>query len=117
MRSSFIPSLKAAQEVNPIKVGIVQPSTPIFTSLRGAVTLNTPSSLFNVPLRPVISSRRAVFNLFCCDRTDVPTKIDMSTKAAFDILFFIRKHYLNMTWNAGKKLEGDPVARPRLMRR
>lgn len=36
--------------------GICQPSTLTFTSLRGAVTLNTPSASLSTPLRPVAVS-------------------------------------------------------------
>ena len=39
---------------------IVQPSTAIFTSFRGVVTLKTPSAALQAPLTPVICSTRFV---------------------------------------------------------
>src|SRR3954466_7633420 len=51
MRSESFPLVNAAHEVRPMNGGIFQPSTRIGTSLRGALTLNTPGVV--APLRPV----------------------------------------------------------------
>src|ERR1051325_2237171 len=56
MACSLIPDLNAAQEVRPMKGGICHLSTLTFTSARGEETLNTPSSAFILPERPVMVS-------------------------------------------------------------
>ena len=48
--------VNAAHVQSPMNGGIVQPSTTIFTSLRGTVTLKTPSAALQTPLSPVIFS-------------------------------------------------------------
>src|SRR2546427_5508063 len=60
MTPPIFASVKAAQEASPMNGGIDQPSTTIFTSLRGAVTLKTPSAALQAPLTPVICSTRFV---------------------------------------------------------
>src|SRR5258708_7174671 len=60
MVSPIFPSVKAAHEASPMNGGMVQPSTAIFTSLRGAVALKTRSAALQVPLTPVICSMRFV---------------------------------------------------------
>src|SRR5438552_2225132 len=54
------PSVKAAQEVRPMNGGIAHLSTVTLISLRGTLTLKTPSSSFHFPLSPVTSSIRAM---------------------------------------------------------
>ena len=54
------PAWNAAQDVRPMNGGIAQPSTETLMSALGDVTLKTPSCSLSVPLRPVISSIRAV---------------------------------------------------------
>src|SRR3989442_14875631 len=58
--SSFLPSTKPAHEVSPMNGGIFQPSTVTGKSLRGALTLNTPSAALHVPDSPVICAMRFV---------------------------------------------------------
>lgn len=58
--SDFTPDVNAAQLVSPMNGGIVQPSTEIGRSLRGAVTLKTFSAWVNVPFIPVSCSIFAV---------------------------------------------------------
>src|SRR5882757_6579551 len=54
MRSESLPFVNAAHDVRPMNGGIFQPSTRIGTSLRGALTLNTPGVA--APFRPVTDS-------------------------------------------------------------
>ena len=60
MAPALSSALKAAQLVSPMNGGSFQPSTVTGTSLRGEVTLNTPSASLRVPLRPVMVSTAAV---------------------------------------------------------
>mgnify|MGYP001578354644 CR=1 FL=1 len=55
MASAFLPFWEASQDVSPMKGRMTEPSTVTFTSVRGEVTLNTPSASFIAPLRPVTS--------------------------------------------------------------
>src|SRR5256885_1868278 len=111
MASSFVPSLNAAHDVRPIKGGRTEPSTTIFTSLRGAVTLNTPSSLFKVPLRRVISSMRAVFSFWSSGRAEAPAKRVRRTNLAFKILFFMR-HILLWSDTGSSRKSNSLASRP-----
>src|SRR5882757_321584 len=88
MASSFMPGLKAAQEVKPMKGGICHWSTETLTSVRGAVTLKTPSSVFILPLKPV-AAWMALVSSFCpCDHAEVAAIRENRTGRNFDI--FIR---------------------------
>src|SRR5262245_36124472 len=60
MASACLPSIKPAHVVSPMNGGIFQPSTVTGRSLRGAVTLNTPSVAFQDPGSPVIWAIRFV---------------------------------------------------------
>src|SRR6266540_4048499 len=64
--SSFFCSVNAAHEARPMNGGIVQPSTEIFTSLRGEVTLKTPSLVLSAPFKPMICSILAVSRVSAC---------------------------------------------------
>src|SRR6185503_11107916 len=65
--SSVFCSVNAAHEASPMKGGIVQLSTDTFTSLRGAVTLKTPSLVLSAPFKPMICSTLAVSSVSACD--------------------------------------------------
>src|SRR6184192_4178662 len=56
MTSPIFASVKAAHEPSPMNGGIFQPSTAIFTSVRGEVTLKTTSAALQVPLSPMTCS-------------------------------------------------------------
>src|SRR5437867_7746302 len=60
MASAFLPARNAAHEVSPMKGGIFHSSTFTATSLRGCVTLKTPSAAFHAPFSPVMCSMRLV---------------------------------------------------------
>src|SRR5438034_1855893 len=63
--SSFLPSTNPAHVVRPMNGGIFHPSTETGRSLRGAVTLNTPSAALQVPGSPVICAIRLVSSAAC----------------------------------------------------
>src|SRR5882724_5611955 len=65
--SSVFCSVNAAHEASPMNGGIVQPSTETFTSLRGEVTLKTPSLVFSAPFTPIICSISAVSSASACN--------------------------------------------------
>src|SRR5438067_11447065 len=73
MPCSFKAGLKAAQEVSPMNGAIDHLSTETLTSLRGELTLKTPSSAFILPFNPVSCSMRLVSSWACAARADTET--------------------------------------------
>src|SRR6266404_4025982 len=73
MPCSFTAGLKAAQEVSPMNGAIGHLSTETLTSLRGELTLKTPSSTFILPFNPVSCSMRLVSSWACAARAETET--------------------------------------------
>ncbi len=81
--SDFLPSTNAAQVVRPMKGGMFHPSTAILTSVRGAVTLKTPSAALKVPFKPVSCSSRLVSREAADNEPQESAKVSPSLRAQF----------------------------------
>ena len=91
MASAFLPSMNPAQLVRPMKGGIFQPSTDTGRSLRGAVTLKTPSAALHAPLRPVSCSMRLVLSAAIAGSADKAREKRMGVF----MVFIVARLFLN----------------------
>ena len=98
---AFFPSVKAAHDVSPMNGGNTAPSTVIFTSLRGTVTLKVPSASLRVPLSPVAASMPAVSSA---------AKVSAGTRAksARRDGVFMRTMMSRVVWGAREKINARP---------
>ena len=76
-----------------MKGGISHRSTETFTSARGEETLNTPSSVFILPFKPVICSICAVSIFLSCARPQIATDSPSASNETFDIFICMMRPF------------------------